>query len=282
MSLSLAIARGLNKTFKLPVHPFNLANDNRMTYAEWQFEKGANTIKFYSEFISPEKMFRGRDILDIGCGAAGKSIYYASLGANVTGLEILEKYRDEAEALAEKLGQKERFRFVCADAAHTDFADGSFDTIIANDAMEHVGDPDGVLRECLRILKPGGRLYLNFPPYYHPFGAHLSDAIGIPWVHAFFSEKTLVSLYKECVAHLPDGNERLEFRISKRPDGTEYFSYINHMTLKRFRHLPALADFKVAYRRNVPLRGFLAPLAVLPGFREFFVKMSVWILEKPE
>ncbi|HAS92002.1 MAG TPA: class I SAM-dependent methyltransferase, partial [Clostridiales bacterium] len=46
--------------------------------------------------------------------------------------------------------------------------------------------------------------------------AHLSDAIGIPWVHVFFSEKTLINTYKELVKNLPDGAERIDFRISKK------------------------------------------------------------------
>ena len=59
-----------------------------------------------------------------------------------------------------------------------------------NDAMEHVDEPEKVLDECYRILKKDGKVYLNFPPYNHPYGAHLSDAIGMPWVHVFFSRKT--------------------------------------------------------------------------------------------
>ena len=56
-------------------------------------------------------------VLDIGCGAGGKSLYYASRGAKeVIGVDILEKYRAESAALAKELGHAERFRFVCADA----------------------------------------------------------------------------------------------------------------------------------------------------------------------
>ena len=166
------------------------------------------------------------------------------------------------------------------DAAHTDFPDNSFDTIIMNDAMEHVDRPDLVLAEVQRILKPGGRLYVNFPPYYHPFGAHLSDLIGIPWVHLFFSEDTLVAAYKELCKTVPDGEERIAFRISTNERGKEYFSYINHMTIKRFDRLRAQAGMKQVYYREAPLRGFLSPLAKLPVLKEAFVKMVVCVFEK--
>ncbi len=269
-----------NKMFKLPKHPFNMQNDGTKTYAMWQYEKGIDTIKFYLEHTSPNDMFKDKDVLDIGCGAAGKSLYYLSLGAkSVTGMDIVASYEKEAYALEDKLGLS-GFKFVVGDAANTKFDDNSFDTVIMNDAMEHVSKPDKVLKEVYRILKPGGKLYVNFPPYNHPYGAHLSDAIGIPWVHLFFSDKTLIKGYKELVKDLPDGENRVNFRISKKPDGTEYFSYINKMNIKWFNELVRNTEFKVEYYKEVPLRNFFKPLAQMPVTRDCFVKMVVGVLKK--
>ncbi len=271
----------LNRLFPLPVHPFNLQNEGKESYAMWQYERGANTIAFYTERYTPEEMFRDKVVLDVGCGAGGKTMYYASQGvAKIVGMDIVSHYQEEAEALARQLGYADRFTFVAGDAAQTGFEANSFDTIIMNDAMEHVDRPDLVLAEVRRILKPGGRLYVNFPPYYHPFGAHLSDLIAIPWVHMFFSEDTLVAAYKELCKTVPDGDNRIAFRISKNAQGKEYFSYINHMTIKRFDGLRAQAGLKHAYYREVPLRGFLKPFAKLPLLKECFVKMVVCVFEK--
>ena len=287
MRISKFILLKLNKMFKLPVHPFNLSNEGGMSYAEWQFDKGAKTIDYYMPYTAVGAMFEGRRVLDIGCGAAGKSIYYASLGARlVVGLDVVERYREEAVGLARCKGYEDRFVFICADATATGFDTGSFDTIIMNDAVEHVGQPEAVLRECLRLLAPGGKIYLNFPPYYHPYGAHLSDAIGIPWVHAFFSEKTLIAAYKQLVGGLPDGAQRIALRISGGGGSgeiEEYFSYINRMTIRRFQGiLKDLPGAKCDYYHEEPLRGFLRPLSRLPILREFFVKMVVAVLEKQD
>jgi SAM-dependent methyltransferase len=47
--------------------------------------------------------------------------------------------------------------FKCpVDAAAMPFVDGSFDTCLSNAALEHVRDPDAVVRESLRVLVPGG------------------------------------------------------------------------------------------------------------------------------
>ena len=270
-----------NRFFKPPVHPLNLQNNGVKSYAMWQYEKGAETIKFYLERYSEAEMFSDKTVVDIGCGAGGKSLYYASRGVKeVIGVEILEKYRAEADTLSNELGLTNQFRFVCADAAALPFADGSIDTIIMNDAMEHVARPEVVLSEMMRVLRPGGRLFVNFPPYHHPFGAHLSDLIYIPWVHLFFSEATLVEGYKELAKNVPDGDARIAFRISARPDGTEYFSYINHMTIRRFHKILSKMDITPAYYKQIPLRSILRIPAKMPGLRELFVKMVVCVFEK--
>ena len=265
------------------VHPFNLQNDGSKTYAQWQFEMGERTLLFYLQKYSIDDMLEGKQVLDIGCGAGGKSLYFAKMGAGyVTGVDVVEKYEDESNSLARELSLSDKFKFVLADASKLTFEDESFDTIIMNDAMEHVGDPEAVLDECLRVLCPGGRIFINFPPYNHPFGAHLSDVIAIPYVHMFFSRKCLIEAYKYLVKDLPDANERINFRISKDEGGREYFSYINEMTIKRFNKILKNKNITPAYYKLAPLRGYFSLFARLPVLREMFVKMVVCVIENGE
>lgn len=281
MGFAVELCKCINRMFPLPVHPFNLNNSGIKTYSEWQYEKGIQTIKFYLEQTTTENMFKDKIVLDIGCGAGGKTVYYASLGVKkIYGLEILEKYKVEAEEIAVRKGYADKFTFVSEDAAQMNFESNFFDTIIMNDAMEHVDKPLEVLNECYRVLKPGGRLYLNFPPYNHPFGAHLSDAIGMPWVHCFFRDKTLIRVYKDLVSGLPDGKERIQFRLSTNKNEEEYFSYINKMSIKRFNNILKQSEFHSFYYSEEPLRKMFSSLAKVPLFKEYLVKMVVCILEK--
>ncbi|MBQ8249648.1 MAG: class I SAM-dependent methyltransferase [Clostridia bacterium] len=281
MSFAVGFVKFTNKIFPAVVHPFNLANDKKMTYAEWQFEKGESTIACYKGIFTPEEMFLGKEILDMGCGAAGKSLYYASLGAaRVVGVDIVERYEAEATALAEKLGYAEVFKFVRASADALPFPDESFDTVIMNDFMEHISNPEAALKEAMRLLKKDGRIFINFPPYYHPTGAHLSDTIHMPWIHMFLSEKQLIKAYKALVKGLPDEKERLDLRLTTDPDGTERLGYINKMTLKRFKKILAKLEIKPAHYHEIPLRKFLTPLAKLPFTKEMFVKMAVCVIAK--
>lgn len=280
LRLATRVLLFLNKFFRPPVHPFNLANQGTMRYADWQFERGHLTLEHYRPFASPEEIMKGKTVLDIGSGAGGKTLYYATLGVKkIYGVDVVPHYEEEARAMATEKNLADRAEFLTADATHLPFADDFFDVIIANDVMEHVAEPEAVLREAFRVLKPGGRFFTNFPPYYHPYGAHLSDVIGIPWVHALFSEPVLIEAYRELVRGLPDADMRLRLRLGDPERNSTRLTYINHMTIKRFRRIVAESPFHVAHWRLVPLRSFLRPLAVLAP--EFFMKAVVCILEKP-
>lgn len=74
-------------------------------------------------------------------------------------------------------------------AAAAGLEDASFDFISALDVFEHVPDPDGFLRECARLLKPGGQLLLMLP---------LAD--GLPAGSRFFDAAEHVYLHS--IAHV--------------------------------------------------------------------------------
>ena len=309
----------LNKRFRLPEHPFNDESGDALAYAKWEYERAADSLACYAPFYAPGDMLFRKKVLDVGCGAGGKSIYYAEKwSADVTGVELLEKYLEQAEAFAmrRRIGPdpeeaeqfypydldrtfRGSFRFVCCDAADTGFPAESFDTVMMNDAFEHLADPEAVLAECARLLKPGGRMFMNFPPYGHPYGEHLSDLIGIPWVHKLFPEQQCLEAYRTLAEQLDEngqtdrnpgpvvnGAERIALRLSKDESGALKNSYINKMTLKRFseirsRAVPQLGLKPVLYR-EIPLRKWLAPMAKLPGIKERFVRMAVCVLEKTD
>ena len=280
METKLEIIEDLNEIFPFPKHPFNMENEGEMSYAKWQFTKGAMALQYFQDYSNTLDMFQNKVVLDIGCGPAGKSLYYATQGAEkIIGVDILEKYKKPAEDLAKELKLSKKFKFLAADSANLPLENETIDTIIVNDAMEHVEKPLKTIKEALRVLKKGGKLYINFPPYFHPYGAHLSDAISIPWVHMLFDEQTLIKAYKKLVEALPDGDERIEFRISEK-DGKEEFSYINKMTIRRFNNILNKLDLSPIYYKEVPLKKFLSPLKKVPYVREMAVKMVVCVLEK--
>lgn len=54
-----------------------------------------------------------------------------------------------------------------ADAGHIPYDDATFDLIFSDNVFEHLDDPAAVLRECARVLKPGGRVLFKTPNKRH-------------------------------------------------------------------------------------------------------------------
>ena len=102
----------------------------------------------------------GDVVLDLGCGAGLDALATArEVGpdGSVVGLDFSEAMIDLAGRGAEESGLG-NVSFVCADAARTPFADASFDLITFNGILNLSPDKDAILREIVRVLRPGGRL----------------------------------------------------------------------------------------------------------------------------
>jgi len=121
----------------------------------------------------PGVNFTGMSVFDIGSGYGGRSARFRELGAgSVVGLEIFPRMVDESRAFAQSKGLT-NMEFQVGEGEHLPFAGNSFDIVTSYDVFEHVHDLDRVFDECMRVLKPGGRLLAIFPPFYHPCGSHL-------------------------------------------------------------------------------------------------------------
>jgi len=69
-----------------------------------------------------DQLFKDKTVLDIGCGAAGKTVFYATCGVKeIYGVDKVEKYKEQAERLAKSKGVEDKFHFVIADAATLPF-----------------------------------------------------------------------------------------------------------------------------------------------------------------
>jgi uncharacterized protein (TIGR02246 family) len=118
------------------------------TAAEWLRQAGSLGVARESE------------ILEVGSGSGGPAVHLAAtLGCRVTGVDINEHGVRNASALAAARGLADRVRFQALDAsAPLPFPGASFDAVISNDAMCHLGDRLSVLRDWHRVLRPGGRM----------------------------------------------------------------------------------------------------------------------------
>jgi len=105
----------------------------------------------------------GKNVLDIGCAGGATMVYCGLQGATVYGQDLDPKGVEEANQNLVRFGIKGEAQ--CGDAAQLKFENNFFDLAISNDFFEHISDKVKVqvLRETLRVLKPGGRLVIMTP-----------------------------------------------------------------------------------------------------------------------
>ena len=105
---------------------------------------------------------KGLRLLEVGCGdGALCGVLHSSLGAAVTGVDISDKGLAYARMMFGQRGWRGEFRQVSGDGMG--FPDASFEVVVCSDVIEHVDDPQAMLREIHRLLAPGGRLVITTP-----------------------------------------------------------------------------------------------------------------------
>jgi SAM-dependent methyltransferase len=98
----------------------------------------------------------GREILEVGAGAAQCSRWLAGQGARPVALDVSASQLRHGQSLDQQSGV--RLRYVLADAQHLPFVDESFDLACsAYGAVPFVADSGAVMREVARVLRPRGR-----------------------------------------------------------------------------------------------------------------------------
>ena len=104
---------------------------------------------------------RGRDVLEVGCGAAQGARWLAAEGARVTAFDVSLGQLQEARRLDARSGVRVE-RLVQADAQALPFRDGAFDVVAsAFGAVPFVADSARTMRELARVLRPTGRLVFS-------------------------------------------------------------------------------------------------------------------------
>ena len=102
--------------------------------------------------------FKPRRILDMGCSAGSASVPYALAfpEAEVHAIDVGSGMLRYAHARAESLGAAVHFHQM--DCAATTFPDQHFDLVVSHNAMHEISEAtrQGMLRESLRLLRPGG------------------------------------------------------------------------------------------------------------------------------
>lgn len=156
------------------------AKHSKEAYDQWHLEHEVDvnaTAVWHTkvkELADPERDFQQKRVLEIGCGRGGFACWLASqpyAPSEFVAADYSTSAVERGREFAKSLGLN-AITWREADIQQIPFEDATFDTVISCETIEHVPEPSKSLRELVRVLKPGGRLFLTTPNYFNPFGIY--------------------------------------------------------------------------------------------------------------
>jgi SAM-dependent methyltransferase len=104
--------------------------------------------------LIPFDRYRGRKVLEVGCGAGTDLVRFARHGAMVTGVDVARSSIDLARTnfALERLDAE----LLVADGEALPFASASFDLVYAHGVVQYTTNDRALVGECRRVLRPGG------------------------------------------------------------------------------------------------------------------------------
>lgn len=121
-------------------------------------------IDLIEELLTWAAVEQADQILDVGCGIGGSSLYLAEkFNAIATGITLSPVQANRATERAATAGMttgRPQAQFQVANALAMPFADRSFDFVWSLESGEHMPDKTQFMQECYRVLKPGGKFLM--------------------------------------------------------------------------------------------------------------------------
>jgi SAM-dependent methyltransferase len=213
-------------------------------YALFEYYRSAKVIAFLER---AGVRVAGR-VLDAGCGGGGMPLSLAEEAAAVVGIDPAPRFGDAGVRLARERAYR-NLHFALADGMALPFRTGAFDLVLSHAVIEHVADAPLYLRECARVLAPGGHVYLSTAPYLSFAGAHLPRLkIPVP-LHLVFGRTIAFATFRMLARHAPwtlkePANENSFIKAARRGEIKED-DLLEKVTVARLRRQIADAGFRI-------------------------------------
>ncbi|WP_028263827.1 class I SAM-dependent methyltransferase [Atopobium fossor] len=147
------------------------------------------------------------DVLECACGTGAITVYVAPRCKSLIATDYAEGMLKRA---SQKCAHFNNVTFQKADITHTGFKDASFDKVIAGNIIHLLPEPEKVLAELERVVRPGGKLiiptYINKSKKSSSVAAHFIKRLG-----ANFQNQFDLNSYKQFFSKL--GYEDVEYIV---------------------------------------------------------------------
>ena len=150
--------------------------------------KNAVFTRLFDKYAAQLALPPSAQVLEVGCGTGATTRFLAQrsdFSGKAFGVDQSVPFIDAARRFARDENIGDRVDFRAGDAHHLDFPDATFDAVIAHTLISHVTDPATVVREMVRVVRPGGTVAIfdgdyasmtyAFPD--HEFGHRMDAAL---------------------------------------------------------------------------------------------------------
>jgi SAM-dependent methyltransferase len=214
-------------------------------YAMFEYYRSAKVFAFLDQAGA---RLHGR-VLDAGCGGGGMPLSFAEEADEVVGIDLVNRFGDAGVRLAQER-QVPNLHFLQADGQSLPFQSRTFDWVFSHAVIEHVADAPRYLRECARVLRPGGRMYLSTAPYLSFAGAHLPRLkVPLP-LHLLVGRRASFAAFRFLARHaewsLREKADENSFVKIARRNGHKQDDLLELVRIGRLRRQIADAGFTVA------------------------------------
>jgi len=144
--------------------------DREQYFKEQGLSTGKHIVPYIQQFMTLGPETR---MAEIGCGEGGNLRPFLDLGCQVTGIELSERKIGLSRGYYAGHPNVKNLEFINKNLFHVELDERlKFDLIFMRDTLEHIEDHEELMVRLRKLLRPGGRVFLAFPPWRMPFGGH--------------------------------------------------------------------------------------------------------------
>ena len=225
---------------------------------------------------------KGKHILEVGCAEAGLLKFYMDKGAICSGIELSDIRFKNANILNQEKTLHLFQANICKTSSYEKRITNKYDIIVIRDVIEHIEEKELALRNIYNLLKPGGKLFVSFPPKYCAYAGHqqtIPKILGkLPYLHLLPNP-----LYKRYLRLIGCEEKKIDYLIATKK---------TRISIKKMKHILSSVGYFIikesnwiirpAYSFRFGLPKVLNPFSFLPIFDEVFCNGILFLLVKED